>query len=227
MKELFTNIYDDYLVATISLTNDYNNIKKLTNVKENLFKRSNIDKLLDLIIKLYREENFPIINQRHQNSLYNVLSDIRFNYPFFDEKEKEQIISKVNECIILLNNKDVENIDETDLNSASSLEYLNLYILIKEFEFLIIHYYLQKEKILKDEGLLNFEENADIYVSAIGNLTKLYPELLDDSMFLQKTKVCVNECIKYINQNSNCLDKELNKITLSILNSYNNSINMK
>lgn len=227
MKELFTNIYDDYLVATISLTNDYNNIKKLTNVKENLFKRSNIDKLLDLIIKLYREENFPIINQRHQNSLYNVLSDIRFNYPFFDEKEKEQIISKVNECIILLNNKDVENIDETDLNSASSLEYLNLYILIKEFEFLIIHYYLQKEKILKDEGLLNFEENADIYVSAIGNLTKLYPELLDDSMFLQKTKVCVNECIKYINQNANCLDKELNKITLSILNSYNNSINMK
>ena len=102
MKEILESIYVDSLIASLSFGCDYAEIKRFNGVKDKLFQLDTIKKLLVATEKIYKEEKIPIIDSEQRNNILSVLSDIRFDYQFQNEQNREEIIDKINDCIILL-----------------------------------------------------------------------------------------------------------------------------
>lgn len=227
MKEILESIYVDSLIASLSFGGDYFEIQKLNGVKEKLFQLDTIKKLLATIEKLYKEEQIPIIDFEQRNSILGVLSDIRFDYQFQNKQDREEIIDKINDCIILLNGITPAFDKAISPSDAEELDAINLYMLIKEFVFFIVHYYLQDEETFNNEALPLFKLNPDFYACAIDIIMENYPKLLENIEFLKKTKMVGEECMIYIKENPNILFPYLKKSTLSILDDINKSIKLK
>ena len=153
MKEILESIYVDSLIASLSFGGDYFEIQKLNGVKDKLFQLDTIKKLLVATEKIYKEEKIPIIDSEQRNNILSVLSDIRFDYQFQNEQNKEEIIDKINDCIILLNGITPAFDKVISPNEAEELESINLYILIREFIFFIVHFYLQDEDTFVNEAI--------------------------------------------------------------------------
>lgn len=227
MKEILESIYVDSLIATLSFGGDYAEIQKLNGVKEKLFQLDTIKKLLATIEKLYKDEQIPIIDSEQKNSVLSVLSDIRFDYQFQNKQDREEIIDKINDCIILLNGITPEFDKVISPIDAEEIDAVNLYILIREFIFFIIHFYLQDEDTFVNEAIPLFQLNPDLYACAIDTIMDNYPKLLVSLEFLKKTKTIGEKCMAYINEDPSILDNSLKDSTLSILDNINKSIKLK
>ena len=227
MKEILESIYVDSLIASLSFGGDYFEIQKLNGVKDKLFQLDTIKKLLVATEKIYKEEKIPIIDSEQRNNILSVLIDIRFDYLFQNEQNREEIIDKINDCIILLNGITPAFDKVISPNEAEELESINLYILIREFIFFIVHFYLQDEDTFVNEAIPLFQLNPDLYACAIDTIMDNYPKLLVSLEFLKKTKTIGEKCMDYINEDPSILDNSLKNSTLSILNNINKSIKLK
>ena len=227
MKDILESIYVDSLIASLSFGGDYFEIQKLNGVKEKLFQLDTIKKLLATIEKLYKEEQIPIIDFEQRKSILGVLSDIRFDYQFQNKQDREEIIDKINNCIILLNSITPAFDKAISPSDAEEQNAINLYILIREFIFFIVHFYLQDEDTFVNEAIPLFQLNPDLYACAIDTIMDNYPKLLVSLEFLKKTKTIGEKCMDYINEDPSILDNSLKNSTLSILNNINKSIKLK
>lgn len=180
MDEL-KKVYEDKLILALFYTRNYNMFISINGVNNIILKKEFIIKFTTKVIDMFSNSEILLSDECCRNNILTTINNLRFNYNYKDDVEKEELYNLFNQCIIIMNNVYFEdNYFQIELKKVQELQ--------KEEEFYFVHYYLQNNDFFLKEGV-PFFCLADYYLVSLATFINEYPSLLEDLEFLRRTKL--------------------------------------
>lgn len=217
MKNILEKIYDEKLMESLLFYDDYTFFKALPGVFEYFLTPTLTKGFLSKLDSTYNDTSKQLIlTQGQKQNILALLNEIRFQFPFQNMEEKNEIIDRINDCVLGVNHALVSNTDYVFIPKQGFVD-LHIESQCESFTFFLVYYYLKDDETFYNEAIPFFTANSGFYISGLYELIDDYPKLVEDRSFLIKTKAIVNKSLDFLKDNYDSLGKLKKKMVIKEL----------